>query len=233
MQRFISLFILLFALLSGSTQAQPDRPGYIGLNLAPVPATMLELGYEHNPSPRLTLELYGGILINSKIESPLKVLTVHDFDRKSGFYIMPGIRFNLRRDQAGWAPFIGLHIVNSVAAERGVLRHGFPGYYADAGNEASAPPIICFPLPGKFSETSFNLGLAGMIGLTTPATRLISGDVGIRAGKLLADNLIDVHSYMPGMGVDTGDGWRSLGTGVFDIGNRYSIIARIKIRIGQ
>ncbi len=62
---------------------------------------------------------------------------------------------------------------------------------------------------------------------------MISGDVGIRAGKLVVDNLIDVHSYMPGMGVDTGDGWRSLGTGVFDPASRSSIIARIKIRISQ
>ncbi len=231
MQRFISLLVLLFFAATGSARAQPGRPGYIALNIAPVPATMLELGYEHNHSPRLTLELYGGILVNSKIDSPIKVGTLYDFDRKSGFYIMPGIRYNLRRDQSGWAPFVGLHLVNSIAVERGVYGFDSTGNDADDGNEVS--PSTAFCLGSGFSTNSFNLGLAGMIGLTTPTTRMISGDVGIRAGKLLVDNLLSVHSYMPGMGVDNGDGWRILGTGVFDPASRSSIIARIKIRIGQ
>ena len=237
MQRFISLLIIFFIAASLAIRAQPDRPDYIALNLAPLPATMLELGYEHNHSPRLTLELYGGILVNSKIDSPIKVFTGYVFDRKSGFYIMPGIRYNLRRDQSGWAPFIGLHLVNSIAVEHGVYGFGPKGFDADGGNEDPPSTQFClgsgFPLPDEFSKNSFNLGLAGMIGLATPTTRMISGDVGIRAGKLLVDNLLSVHSYMPGMGVDNGDGWRILGTGVFDPASKSSIIARIKIRIGQ
>jgi hypothetical protein len=70
-----------------------------------------------------------------------------------------------------------------------------------------------------------------MIGITTPLTNRIGGEVGIQTGRLLIDNLIDFHSYMPGMGVAGSNGRRILGDPVFDIGSKYSLLVRIKYRI--
>ena len=197
MKKYISILILLFGLLVELINAQPDNSTYVGINLPPILRTEVELGYERNFSPHLTIELFGGYLINSTIDSPTKIGTVHNFERKSGFFIKSGARFNLRRDPVKFAPFIGLHLVNSVAIEKGVYNDSFPGYETRAGE--------------RFSNNAYNLGLIGMIGLTTPLTTRIGGEVGIQAGKLLVDNLIDFHSYMPGMGVNKVNGTRFQG----------------------
>ncbi len=197
MKKHIVIFILLPGFLVELINAQPDNSTYVGINLPPILGTEVELGYEQNPSPHLTIELFGGYLINSTVDSPTKIGTVHNFEKKSGLFIKPGSRFNLRRDPAKFAPFIGLHLVNSVAIEKGVYHDGFPGYESRAGE--------------RFSNIAYNLGFIGMIGLTTPLTTRIGGEVGIQAGKLLVDNLIDFHSYMPGMRVKIENGIRFQG----------------------
>ncbi len=205
MNKYISIFILLFGLLIELINAQPDNSTYFGINIPPMLGTTVELGFERNSSPHLTIELFGGYLINSTIDSPTKIGTVHNFERKSGFFIKPGARFNFRRDPVKFAPFIGLHLVNSVAIEKGVYYDSFPGYETRAGE--------------RFSNNAYNLGLTGMVGLTTPLTTRFGGEVGIQAGKMLVDNLIDFHSYMPGMGVKTKNGIRF--QGVFRI--KYAV----------
>lgn len=215
MKKDLSIIILIFGLAVGSINAQPEKSSFFGINLPPIRVTMVELGYELNSSPYLTFELYGGYLINTTTNSSLTILTGHNFERKSGFFLMPGARFNFRRDPSKFAPFIGMNLVNSVAIEQGTYYDGFTHY--EAGDE--------------FSYNSYNLGLTGIIGLTTPSTARISCDIGIRAGKLLINNLIDIHSFMPGMGVGHGDGWRTLGVQGMDIGARYSFMARLKYRI--
>jgi hypothetical protein len=197
MKKFISIIILLFSLLVGFINAQSYNSSYVGINLPPLRGTEVELGYEGNLSSHLAIELFAGYLINSTIDSPTKIGTVHNFERKSGFFIKSGSRFNLRRDPANFAPFIGLHLINSLAIEKGTFNESFPGYESKAGD--------------RFSNNAYNLGFAGMIGLTSPLSSRIGGEVGIQVGTMLIDNLIDFHSYMPGMGVNKVNGIRFTG----------------------
>lgn len=217
MEKQIFIFLLLFGFLIEIINAQPDRTSYLTFNIPPVLGSTVELGYELNFSPQLTFEVNGGYLMNTSIDSPLKILTEHNFESKSGFFVMPGVRFNLRKDSGKFAPFIGINLTNSIALEHGIYYDGFPDSEAQSGDE--------------FSNTSYNLGLTGIIGFTTPSTNKISCDAGIRAGKLLINNLIDIHSYMPGMGINHGNGWRTLGIPEIDMGARYSLMVRLKYRI--
>jgi hypothetical protein len=185
MKKLIIISFMLFSQVIDFISAQPYNSTYIGINLPPILGTAVELGYERHSSPGLTFELFGGYLINSPIDSPMKIMTVHNFKRKSGLFIKPGARFNIRRDPAKFAPFVGLHLVNSLAIENGVYHDDFNGYEGDE----------------RFSNIAYNFGVIGMIGITTPLTNRIGGEVGIQTGRLLIDNLIDFHSYMPGMGV--------------------------------
>jgi hypothetical protein len=216
-EKQILIFLLFSGLVFETITAQPDRTGYFVLNIPPLSGSTVELGYEVNFSPNLAFELNGGYLINTSVNSPVKILTEHNFERKSGFFVMPGVRFNIRRDPGKFAPFIGVNLINSIAIEQGVYYDNFPDSEFRAGSE--------------FSNTSYNLGFTGVIGLTTSSTARVSFDMGIRAGKLLVDNLVDFHSYMPGMGVGDSSGWRTLGVPVVDIGARYSLMARLKYRI--
>lgn len=50
-----------------------------------------------------------------------------------------------------------------------------------------------------------------MVGITSPATKRVNIDLGLQIGTTLVNNLIDFHSYMPGMGVDFGSGLRIQG----------------------
>ena len=192
---FIITLILLIGFGSITVNAQSEKSNYLGINLIPLFGNTLELGYEINVKPNLSVDLYSGYVFNSKLNSPLKKGTQYDLENKSGFVIKIGTRYNLRSDLNKFAPFFGLNIVNAIAIEEGFYDNDFDNY---TPNE----PVV---------RNSYNLGLIGIIGITSPATKRISIDLGLQMGKVIINNLLDFHSYMPGMGVSFGSGLRIQG----------------------
>ncbi len=94
-----------------------------------------------------------------------------------------------------FAPFFGLNLVNAIAIEKGTYNPDFD----DETFNNSVFKNLC------------NLGLSGIIGITTPAKKRINVDLGLQVGTIIVDNLLDFHSYMPGMGVEFGGGIRIQG----------------------
>lgn len=190
--------IILLILLIGfgiPVNAQSEKINYLGINLIPLFGNTLELGYELNTKPNLSYDFYFGYVFNSKLSSPLKKGTQYDLENKSGFFIKIGARYNLRKDLKKFAPFIGLNIVNAIAIEKGI-------YNPDFDNNTPNEPVV---------RNSYNWGFNGVIGITSPATKRINVDFGLQIGTTLINNLLDFHSYMPGMGVNLGSGLRIQG----------------------
>lgn len=194
MKRTSIIIILLigFGLMS---KAQSEKPNYLGINLIPLFSKTLELGYEINIKPFLSIDLYSGYVFNSNMDSPRKKSTQYELTTKSGFFIKIGARYNVRKDLKKFAPFIGLNIVNAIAHEEGA-------YNDDFENNTPGEPVL---------RNSYNLGLSGLVGVTSPATKRINFDLGLQIGIVLINNLLDFHSFMPGMGVDLGGGVRIQG----------------------
>jgi hypothetical protein len=199
----LTTFMLVIGLLS-HLSAQTTKTNYIGLNLPPMLGTALDIGFERNIKPNFSVDLYTGYVFNSRLDSPLKKGSLFELDKKSGFFLKLGARYNLRKDLSKFAPFLGLNIVNAVALEEGT----YVG--EDTPSIPYSDPIV---------NNSYNLGISGIIGVTSPADKKLNVDVGIQVGRLLVDDLLDFHSYMPGMGVKYGSVLRFQG------------IVRIKYRL--
>ncbi len=200
--RDIAILIILIG-LGLSSNGQSDKVRYVGINLFPIIGKTIELGYSVDIKPNLSTDFYTGYVFNSGLGSPYMIGTQYDLDNKSGIFIKIGTRYNLRNDIDKFAPFIGINIVNSIAIEAGTYDSDF-NY--NTPNE-------------KVKKKSYNLGLNGIIGITSPITKKLNMDIGLQIGKVLIKNLIDFHSYMPGMGVNFPDGVRS------------QLMLRIKYRI--
>ena len=194
MTRTIGIIILLIG-IGISSKAQSEKPNYLGINLIPLFGNTLELGYEMNVKSFLSIDLYSGYTFNSKMDSPRPVGTQYELTNKSGFFIKIGARYNLRNDLNKFAPFVGLNFVNAIAIEEGT-------YNPNLENNTTVEPV---------KRNSYNLGLNGIIGVTSPATKRINIDLGLQIGTVVINNLLDYHSYMPGMGVDFGGGVRLQG----------------------
>ncbi len=194
-KRLIVLLILLFGFGSKSVNGQSEKSNYFGINVFPLIGNTLELGYELNIKPNFSIDLYSGYVFNSKLRSPLKKGTKYDLENKSGFFMKIGARYNLRSDLNKFAPFFGINIVNAMAIEKGVFDDDFDNH---TPNE-------------RVVGNSYNLGLNGIIGITSSAIKRINIDLGLQVGKVVLNNLLDFHSYMPGMGVSFGSGLRVQG----------------------
>ncbi len=190
-------FVLLVLLIGFgiSVKAQSEKTNYLGINLIPLLGTTLELGYELNIKPNLSFDLYAGYVYDSELASPIKTGTPYYLKKSSGFFIKIGSRYNLRNDLKKFAPFIGFNIVNAIAIEEGVK-------YEEPGDALVNGPV---------ERNSYNLGLSGIIGITSPATKRINIDLGLQVGTVLVNNLMDYHSYMPGMGIELYNGLRIQG----------------------
>ncbi len=187
-KRTIIILFLLIGFSGISVNAQSEKANYFGINLMPLLGNTLELGYEQNVKPNLSFNLSLGYVFNSKLNSPFKIGTPYDLKNKSGVFIKIGARYNFRKDLNKFALFTGLNIVNAHAIEEGF-------YDPDFNNNTFNELVI---------SESYNLGLNGIIGVTSPATKQINIDLGLQIGKVIINNLLDYHSYMPGMGVDYG-----------------------------
>jgi hypothetical protein len=185
MRRNYTIMIILIA-FGISSKAQLIKTDYIGINLIPLIGKTLELGYEANIKSFISADIYAGYVFNSKLSSPYLMGSSYEFSNKSGLFLKLGTRYNLRNDIKKYAPFIGLNVVNAIAIEEGV---NDPDFDDNTPND---------PL----NKNSYNLGIDGILGFTSPSNKLLNIDIGFQIGYILIDNLIDFHSYMPGMGVN-------------------------------
>ena len=175
---FLSLSFLL------KINAQSEKPQFVGINLIPLLGTAIELGYELNLKPNLAFDFHTGYMISAELAGPLRIGTPYMLQKNAGFFFKIGSRYNFRSNLNKFAPFIGINIVNAIAIEE--------GFY----HESDAV------LSEWVEENSYNLGVSGIIGITSPATKRINVDLGVQVGKLLVNNLLAYQSIMPGMGVE-------------------------------
>ncbi|MFT4696506.1 MAG: hypothetical protein ACI8RY_001682 [Urechidicola sp.] len=181
----ISFFLFSFCLKSYS---QDSTTSYVGINLPPMIGSTIELGYEINSKPYLTFDVYGGYTFNSKLNGFHKLGDGINFSKKSGGFIKFGARINGRKKLNKFAPFIGLNIVNAISIEEGEQE-----YWISNNNKLTT-------YNESFKRNNYNLGISGIIGVTSSSTKRINIDLGIQIGRLLVGNLSGYHSYMPGMG---------------------------------
>jgi hypothetical protein len=199
----ISGIILTVLIISSSViKAQTNKTDYLSINIIPILGSTLELGYERNFNPHFNSSIYCGYVFNSHLGSIYKIGTSYELKKKSGVFVKIGTRINFRKDDDKFAPFFGLNVINSLAIEEGINDPDF--------NEST---------PGEFIErNSYNLGFSGILGLTSPSSKKLSMDLGLQIGYVIINNLVDFHSYMPGMGTN------------FD-GPRFQGVLRIKYKI--
>lgn len=201
MRKLIVISILLLSLCF-TNYSQDSTSSYIGFNLPPIIGSTIELGYEINPKPFLTFDFYGGYTINNKLNLfCTKELREYEYSyyKNSGFFLKIGGKLNWRNNLNKFAPFLGLNVINSIGIQKGILEVNFEY----DGQE----------LPSNRSEkNSYNLGVSGIIGVTSPSTKKLSYDLGIQVTGLIVNNLLTNRctNYMPGMGFG-GQGIRAQG----------------------
>jgi len=184
-KQVILTIIILFTsnYLIGQTK---DSSSYLGINLAPVFMTQIDLTYEKTFNSSMTGLLSGGFVINAPYGSLHKIGTDKDLTKRSGGFIRIGVKGHLKDKTI--SPFVGGLIINSVSIEEGVA--------------VCPDSLFCTQNIPNFSKTSYNIGVAGIIGLTLKPLKRIKIDIGIQAGVLLIDRLADYHSFTPGMGIN-------------------------------
>ncbi|MCD6556017.1 MAG: hypothetical protein J7K64_02375, partial [Bacteroidales bacterium] len=152
MKRTIIILIFLIGFWNFSF-GQSEKTKYLGINLFPILGTTLELGYELNIKPKFSIDFYTGYVFNSNLDSPHKLGSPYKLDKKSGVFLKLGTRCNIRNSINKFAPFIGINIVNSIAIEKGIYDPDFD----------FNPPY------DQVMMNSYNLGVNGIIGITSPA----------------------------------------------------------------
>ncbi|MCK4661616.1 MAG: hypothetical protein KAT68_02020 [Bacteroidales bacterium] len=190
----LTLIIFICTVISLNAQFINDN-NYLSINTVPILGKTLELGYDANIKQNFSLDIYIGYVFNSKLSSPYKIGTQYELINKSGYFLKTGTKFILKNNLKIFKPFFGLNLVNAIVIEKGIY---------DKDSDYYTPNEIV-------NQNSYNLGINGIIGFTSPATKRINIDIGIQTGKILINNLLDFHSYMPGMGVNFPDGVRLQG----------------------
>ncbi len=203
----ILISILLSLIFSLGSLSQEEKTSYFGINIPPLFGTTLELGYELNIKSNLSLDVYGGYTFNNELESKcfeenekLKV------NKMSGGFFKLGVRYNWRKNLNRFAPFIGVNLVNSISIEEGTQ---------EIGGFINNEPTISLE---QVVSNRYNLGISGIIGITSNSTKKINLDFGVQFGRLIVNNLLSCKSYMPGMGIVYNE-------------NRIQGVFRIKYRI--
>lgn len=181
-------YILSILIVSNSVFAisQVVTSNYVGMNVFPIMSTTTEIGYEANPKKWLAYNVHAGYVHDSSIDSPVKVESNYDFRKRGGYFMKLGGRMSFRKKATHFAPFLGGNIVNAIAIER-----------ANPNEFSFSEPI---------RQSTYNLGVNITAGLTSGLGKRFGFDVGIQYGGLLIDNLLDIESFMPGMGVNLGNG---------------------------
>ena len=201
-----AVVICMFMGVQFGSNAQENRTRYLGGNIPPAVRSAIELGVEQNMHPKLSYSVYAGYLINTDQDSWIKVGSTLDFSRKSGAYLKLGTRFNWRKSLNRYAFYFGGNLVPALAIEE--------------GRTQVVGDFINIPV-SAVSKRSYNLGGNVEIGFTSSATRRLNFDVGFQYGYVLIDNMVDLHSFMPGMGVNRGRG------------RRFQPVLRVKYRLGN
>lgn len=193
MLKLITITIFFLSFFTNSF-TQDSTSSYIGFNVPPALGNTIELGFEINPKSTLTFDIYGGFTFNSKLNGICsKVYTGLEINNKSGAFIKLGARYNWRNSLSKFAPFFGVNITNAISMEKGTQDE----YFISENDGFTSRKI-------PFNTKKYNVGLSGVIGVTSPSTNRFSMDLGIQFGGLLLDNLVGCNSYMPGMGSNLG-----------------------------
>ncbi|MEN8928614.1 MAG: hypothetical protein ABF242_02945 [Flavobacteriales bacterium] len=186
-------FLLLFSFnyFSQEGKIEQEKTQYISINLPPLLGNTIELGYEKNKNLNWSFDVYGGYTFDSKLNGLCtKEYTGLEIQEKSGGFLKIGARYYWRKKIKILSPFIGVSLVNSISVEKatqqtGRFENGLPTLYIE--------DII---------SKKYNLGISAVIGITIKATSRFNFDLGIQAGGLIVNNLVDCNSYMPGMGAE-------------------------------
>ncbi len=163
-----------------------DSASYFGFNIAPVFMTQVDFVFEKAINPYITGQLSGGFVVNAPYGSLHKIGTTKSLSKRQGGFLRIGVKGHLKDKFI--SPFIGGLIINILSIEEGFSE--------------CPDTIICFQSVPNFSNTSYNLGVSGIVGLTIKPLKRFKIDFGVQIGVLLIDRLSDYHSFTPGMGIN-------------------------------
>ncbi len=181
------ILLLLWILFAHRAIGQSDAPGsYLGINLAPIFMTQIDLHYERLLRPNITGQISGGFVINAPYGSFYKINTEIQLTRRMGPFLRIGMKVHPKVKK--FYPFVGGEIINSLSIER--------------GSSPCPDSLFCTHALENFSVTSYNLGVAGIVGLGIKPIKRLKIDLGIRIGMLVINGLADYHSFAPGMGIN-------------------------------
>ena len=173
--------------MSNYVFSQTEDPlSYIGINVAPVLMTQIDLAYEYPVNSYMTGQLSGGFVVNAPYGSLRKIETGTRLTKRSGGFFRIGLKGHLKNKII--SPFLGGLIINSLSVEEGVVN--------------CLDSLICEASIPNFSKTSYNLGVSGIVGLILKPSKRVKIDLGIQVGTLLINQLADYHSFTPGMGIN-------------------------------
>lgn len=185
MKKHAILFTILLSVNLAKGQ-KLDLSPYLGINIAPILMTQIDVVYEHPINKHFNALLSGGGVVDAPYGSFYKLGTNKELTKRSGAFLRTGIKAHL--DNKIFSPFAGAVVVNSISIEEG---------------HKTFPDSLFHPCTvPNFSSTSYNLGLAGILGFTLKPFRRLKVDIGKQIGILIIDNLVDYHSYAPGMGIN-------------------------------
>lgn len=183
---FYFLVFCFTSLSQGETEVieKKKKSSYLSINLGPLLGNTIELGYERNVMPFISLAAYLGytnIIFSNKEQSGSYGRYV--YSKQSGAFIKLETKIILRRKFNKIAPYIGLIIVNAITDEKAHRKdHRGYTYY-------------------KNKLKQYNCGFAINLGLTTGASQKLSFDGGLQVGGYFVNNQIDPGlTYSPGFG---------------------------------
>ncbi|MEN8956563.1 MAG: hypothetical protein ABF258_00945 [Flavobacteriales bacterium] len=186
--------LLLFSFNSFSQEIKKaeEQTKYLSVNLLPTIGTTIELGYEKNFIPQVSLSIYGGYTFSYNFENYSQTQKITEYLKNSGAFIKLETKITLRKDLNKIRPFIGFIVLNSLSIE-------------ESKTTRTGNTIL-------YKTNEFNLGVVAVIGVTSSATKRLNVDLGLQFGTLLINNLATKKSYLPGMGIDIfGNGYTTQG----------------------
>ena len=184
-----NLLTIVFLILSLNPIFSQKRE-FIGVNLSQLPASSININYEHELKPRINYLLEIGYTVNYQnsydylgyfISNHCDCYDYADLDLTNGAFFKAGVLINLRQDfnkvnYFNW----GLFLIQSIVHEKGV---NLEEHY-------------------NIDDTFFIFGLSSQFSYNFKITNKLSSNIGFQV-SLASKNTRDLNSrtyFVPGMG---------------------------------
>ncbi|MFN8207285.1 MAG: hypothetical protein U0T82_07740 [Bacteroidales bacterium] len=192
--------LLLSAILFSVQTACCQTAQFIGLNLNQLPATSVDLNYQLDILPFVSLSAEAGITFNYRKNVDLigyllsrhcDCMDLYDIDRTSGGHLKTGALLNLRRSFEKENYFnLGVYLNQSLVHQEGEINGFHPDYTAIGDNTVN--------------QTLYIIGFSGLVGYNLKLGRRLALNPAFQF-SLASDRAWDLYGisdYVPGMGLN-------------------------------